>query len=351
MYRVIQKIQIGNIGITGCVSTEITKSIDNFTQTAVIVLPNILYREKSEGSFIVNEAQNLQTLIEKNDIVKIWSGYNKTFDELPLRFSGYVVRMEVKENITLYCEDSGYILKCINVPSKSLLKTTVKEVVDYALQGANITVEYQDENTNIGDFIIDNNSIINTVQVLEKLEDLGFKIYFKGTTLKIGVITKSTGETKNFIIQHNVSQDDLIYKEDNDGLLVLKGISNLETNEKIELFAYVKNVDKLVVDKVGIPGEQRTLNAYNKTEAELEELLRKEYYNFYYTGYQGTFTTFLEPYVDLDDTVNLYDLQYQERNGNYKVRSVVTKIDVNGGFQEIELRQKITGLKKIGYGR
>ena len=355
MYSLFQKIQIGNIGVTGCVSTEITKSIDNFTQNAVIVLPNILYREKSKASFIVNESENLEALISRDDVVKIWSGYNKTFDQLPLRFTGFVTRMEIKENITIYCEDYGYALKSINVASKTFYKTPpsggvkslLKNIVNYVISGTSIQVNYQEsglENLNVGDFIIDNNSVINGIQVFQELEKVGLKIFPNNGVLYIGVMDNLQGETKSFIIQHNVAENNLIYKDNNDDYLVLKGISNLDTNEKIELFAYTKNKE-LIVNDTGISGEQRTLNAYNKTESELEALLRKEYPKFYYTGYSGTFTTYLEPLTEINDYINLYDLQYQERNGKYKVRSVVTKIDMNGGFQEIELRQQVSQYK------
>ena len=343
MYRLFQKIQIGDIGVTGCVSTEITKGVDNFTQSAVIVLPNILYREKSKASFIANEAQNLEALISRDDVVNIWSGYNKTFDQLPLRFSGFVVRMEVKENITIYCEDYGYVLKQINVPSKAFSNATIKTVVEYALQDANITVNYDDETTQVGDWVIDNNSVINALQVLEKLEELGIRIYFNGTTLRIGGLTDKPGETKNFILEHNIAEDNLIYREDSEANLVIKGISNLDTNEKIERFAYLKN-KVLTIDETGIPGEQRTLNFYNKTAAQLEQLLTDNFNKYIYSGYTGTFTTFLEPFVEIDDNVNFYSFKYPENDGNYKLRSVVTKVDMSGGFQEIELSQKIVSL-------
>ena len=344
MYRLFQKIQIGNIGATGCVSTEINKSVDNFTQSAVIVLPN--YKDKNNASFIANEAQGLESLISRDDIVRIWSGYNKPFSELPLRFSGFVTRMEIKENITIYCEDYGYVLKQINVPSKTFTNATIKTIVDYALQGANINVEYDDENTLVGDWVIDNNSVINALQVLEKLEEIGIRIYFSGTTLRIGGLTEKTGTTKNFIIEHNVIEDNLIYRDADGANVVIKGISNLDTNEKIERFAYLKNKE-IVVSETGINGEQRTLNFYNKTATELENLLRDNFNKYIYTGWNGTFTTFLDPFVDIDDNVNIFSLQYHEKNGNYKLQAVSTTVDINGAFQTLELSQLIQPLKKI----
>lgn len=343
MYRLFQKIQIGGISLTGCISTEITKSEDNFTNTVIITLPNVMYNDKSEAVFIANESKNITALISRDDIVKIWSGYNKTFDELPLRFSGFVVRMEVNEQVTLYCEDYGYVLKNINVPSKTFKDVTIKDIVNYTLQGANLDVIYDDETIQVGDWVIDNNSVINAIEVLEKLEELGLRVYFNQTTLRIGGITDITGSTKNFIIEHNVTENNLIYRNDDNANLVIKGISNLDTNEKIERYAYLYKKE-LKIDQVGISGETRTFNFYNKSAAELEETLTNNFNKYVYTGYNGTFTTVLEPIVNIDDNVNIYSLKYPENNGNYKVRSIVTRIDINGGFQEIELGQKITSL-------
>ena len=61
---------------------------------------------------------------------------------------------------------------------------------------------------------------------------------------------------------------------------------------------------------------------------------------FIYEGYTGTFTTFLEPSVEHSDKVELIDNKNKERAGRYLIRSVVTKFGINGGRQEIELKNK-----------
>lgn len=347
MFRLYQKIQIGTIGLTGDIYCEIVKSRDNFTQTCRLVFPNVLYKKTNTAVGIDNTAQQLTTLISRNDVVKIWSGYNKPFDNLQLKFTGFVNRIEVKENIEVFCEDYAYALKQINVPSKKFTNTTIKEVVEYSLQGANITVEYDDENLLIGDWVIDNNSVVNAIQVFDKLRKFGVRPFVDGTVLKIGGITDAPPNTRNFIFEHNIIEDNLIYRQDDQLNVIIKGISNLDSNTKITRYAYLIGDDIQISDSP-VVGEQITLNYYNKSESDLDELLTNNFNKYIYKGYTGSFTTFLEPYTQINDNINIYSLKYPERNGRYKCKSVVTSTSSSGGFQQIELDYKINDLNAIG---
>lgn len=339
MFRLVNKIQIGNYGFTGCVSVNITQSRDNFTQTAIIQMPNIFYKKTSQPTFIGN-TNLLKELISTGDVVKIWNGYNKQFDNLQLKFRGFVTRVHVDDIITIYCEDYGYALKQVNVPSKAFTNATIKTIVEYALQGINIDVEYDDETTLIGDWVIDNNSNINAIQVFDKLDQYGIRVYFQDNVLRIGGTTDTTGQTNNFIFEHNIIDNNLEYNDADEKNLVIKGISNLDTDEKIERYAYKLN-GALKIDKNGIPGEQRTLNYYNITATKLEEKLTDNFNKYIYTGYYGSFKTFLEPFVSVNNFVNLYSLKWPERNSQYKVKSVLTDISTSGGFQTVELDYRI----------
>jgi len=341
MFRLVNKIQIGTYGFTGCVSVNIIQSRDNFVQTAIIEMPNILYKPTGRPVFISTDT--LTNIISRGDIVKIWNGYDKDYDNLQLKFRGFVTRIQPDDIITIYCEDYGYALKQVNIPSQPFTNATIKTIVEYALQGINIDVEYDDETLLIGDWVIDNNSNINAIQVFDKLDDYGIRVYFQDNVLRIGGLTDTTGETNCFIFEHNIISNNLEYRADSDVNLVIKGISNLETNEKIERYAYLLN-GEIVVKEDGIQGEVRTLNYYNKTATELEEILTNNFNKYIYTGYAGNFQTFLEPFVSVNNFVNLYSLKYPERNAQYKVKSVNTEVSTAGGFQTIELDYKISNL-------
>jgi hypothetical protein len=349
MKRLYQKIQIDDRSFTQDLGCEIIKSRDNFTQTCVITFPNVLFKNTNEAVAI--SSNNKEPLIQRNDIVKVWSGYNKAFDDLPLRFSGFVNRIEVNEDIKVYCEDYGFVLKQINVPSKDITKeklnrdVLITDVVEYILQGANINVEYDSKTTKVGDWFIDNNSNINAIQALEKLEPFGIRCYFIGTTLRIGGVTDISEQTRNFIFEHNIAEDNLIYRQDDKMNISIKGISNLESNEKITRYAYLEGTN-VVLSDTPISGGQITLNYYNKNKEELDEALTNNFNKYIFEGYSGSFTTFLEPITEPNDTINLWSLEFPERNGAYKCKSVRTIVDNNGGWQEIELDYKIRSLNE-----
>ena len=215
------------------------------------------------------------------------------------------------------------------------------------MQGANITVKYDDATVNVGEWVIDNNSNINALQVLDKISDLGIRCYFQDTTLHIGGISDISGNTRCFIFEHNIIDNNLVYREDDEVLTSIKGISNLDTNEKIERYARL-NAGEVEISKAAFTGDQITLNFYNLTKSQLEETLTNNFNKYIYKGYSGGFTTLLEPLVKVNDKINLYSLTYPERNGAYKCKSVVTTIDENGGYQNIELDYKLQDLQKIG---
>lgn len=340
MKAIFHKIKINKYVFKTSKSVVITKSYTTFTDTATIIIPNVLYKKKNQS---IGQAISGETLINKGDPVKIWAGYDKAFDELPLLFTGFVTHVDANENITIKCEDYTYALKLINVESALFEDTTISNLIDTLLSDTDIEVNYViDPETSIGDFKIENTNYLNVVDVLEELkQNLGITSYFDGAVLTIGKFVDVTAKQSNFIIQYNVVSDDALqYNKADDINQVIKGISIFEENEKIERYAYLQK-GVLQISETPVKGEQITLHFYNFTEAQLEDTLTRNFQNYVYTGYSGNFQTYLEPRVDPCDKVRLWDLRYPERNGKYKTRAVVTEIDDNGAFQTIELDYRV----------
>lgn len=340
MFSLFQKIQINKYVFTASTSVSVDKSYTRFTDTCIIQLPNVLFKNKNEA---VGQAVSGETLINKGDPVKVWAGYDKQIDELPLLFTGFVTNIDADENLVIKCEDYTYALKLVNIESNYYEDATIKELISSILTGSNITVKYIiPETTKIGNFKIENTNYLNIVDVLEKLkEDLGITSYFDGTTLKIGKFIDVNDNQINLIFQYNiVSSGNLVYNKASDINQVIKGVSILESNEKIEKYAYLQN-GELQISGTPVKGEQLTKTFYNITESELEQVITDNFQNYVYTGYSGNFDTFLEPKINVSDKVKLFNLQYPERNGTYKVRSVQTNIDNNGAFQTVELDYRV----------
>jgi len=88
-------------------------------------------------------------------------------------------------------------------------------------------------------------------------------------------------------------------------------------------------------------GELRTIFQYGGTKAELDLKANLFLEQMNYTGYYGSFLTFIEPKVEPGDFVQLDSYIYPERKGKYVVKSVTSEIGMGGGRQNIELERRI----------
>ena len=357
MFRITEKIQIGDYVFNSILDTEINTSYDSITDTAMIKFKNVLYREKNQPTYI--SSSTLTSLIKRGDVVKIWNGYDTTEENLTLKFSGFVDRIQPDENITVYAQDYGYVLKNIQVETQRIKDATLMELVETVIGHTLIFVDYIDKDANVGTWQIDNNNYVSAIQIFDELKSkFGLVAYFRDvSTLKIGKLDDITGNTYNFIFEHNIINNNLTYRADHELNLSIKGVSILDNNERITRYAYLtKNTDEdgdhfvITVSQSSIAGEQRTLTFYNRTAAQLAQDLRDNFYKYIYIGYSGNFETFLEPSVTHGDYVNLYSLKSPEKNGRYRVKSVKERVSDSGGRQTIELDYKVKDLQDIRTG-
>jgi hypothetical protein len=98
MYTLFHKIQINKYIFTGSIEVSINKSYTTFTDTANIIIPNLLSKKTNEN---VSQTFSGDSLIKKGDPVKIWAGYDKPFNELPLIFVGFVSLAQADKNLTI----------------------------------------------------------------------------------------------------------------------------------------------------------------------------------------------------------------------------------------------------------
>ncbi len=325
-------IQLNTTTLEFCESFTVESSWDTFTDTATIIVPNVIFKAETSNATV-----GLDTLFQKGDPVEIRAGYNKSADNLETLFKGFISKVVTGTLLEISCEDSMYALKQKNLTSKRFKKVTLKELIDYITDGITIETNLIDPDVVLGDWAIENNSFINPVQVLKKLKsDYGFVSYIKDGVLNVGVPYDSTGTTHYLLKELNFVGEDDLKNEANDTLRVLKGISILPDNTRIIKYA-VKVNEVITVGDSEVQGELRTVNYYNQTADELTETLKKVYQSTNFTGLQGSFTTFGEPVIKVNDWVKLRDLKNPERNGTYKARSVARSMTPSEG-----LRQMIT---------
>ena len=102
MFAMNFDITIGSFRLTMLDSVEVTRSVENLADTAVITLPGTAY----------NRALEVEDKISEGDPVCIRFGYDADTEELPVEFEGYVDTIATEEgSIKITCEDELYAFR------------------------------------------------------------------------------------------------------------------------------------------------------------------------------------------------------------------------------------------------
>lgn len=311
-----------NFSFTAVHEIEISKSFETQTATARIKLPK---RANFQGKPL---AEGSQALFRRGDAIKITLGYGQALSQKrEMMFTGYVSAVKPDEAVTLDCQDAMWLLKQTDF-TKAYRAVTLQTLLADMVNG----VQFKASAVNLGPLRITRQT---PAQVLDYLKQrYGVRSFVRDNTLYVGYPNASgllpaprvAGE---FDIQQDVISSDLEYLRKEDVKIKVKAISTLPDNSKIE----VEEGDK--------DGELRTFNYFNVQKTELQRIAKGEIERLRYEGYRGSFTTFLLPYVQPGDLVELSDTKIPDRRGRYFVKAVTTSFGTQGGRQKIEIDRKI----------
>lgn len=316
MFDLNYYIQIGTYKLGLLQSVEINKSVDLLTQTAVIVLPGVVY----------NQSLDHEKYIKVGDKALVKLGYD---DNLVTEFVGYVQRIDTDDDsLTVNCEDSMYLTRK-PVKDKELNNTSVKKIAEYCLQEIglkNIDCTYD---ITYQKFVIKS---ANAFDVFKKLkEETKAQIYMIGDTLHIHPPYIQKGGDVIYDFAVNIEESSLKYrnKDDRKFEIDVEGIG-LDGKRK-----------KVTVGVTG--GEKRSVKVTNvMSDAELKKRGEAELQYLAYDGYEGNITTWLIPYVEPTYSGKLRDKDYEYKTGTYYVTAVKTTLDGSGGgVRNVELGRKL----------
>lgn len=294
----------------------IEKDIDKLGDTATIRVPGM----KASMALEVEEK------IKRGMSVQIFLGYDQ---QLNPELTGYVASVTTDNNITIQVEDGMFDF---HVPAKNqILKEIsapdlIREVVTSAGLAYHLVV-----GENVGDISFTKFELRN-VSVYEALakikQQTGYNLYVRGRDLIVQLrhFSEALDTEVRYDFSRNVEKSSLKYVREEERKLLVEVVGLDKSNRKVTV-------------EVGEPGGDKiTQLRYNTSDKKVLEALGREILKKYsYTGYEGTLTGWLIPYVTFGYKARIINPEYPGREGSYLVENVKTEFSAAGGVRTVGL--------------
>ena len=291
-------------------SVEITSSVDNLVDTATIKLPESVW----------NEVLNLENKINRGSEVLIQLGYD---EQLETEFVGYVQKITNDGSLIIHCEDALFLFRTA-IPDVELKPTSVKKIAEYIIQHIDSSFSLDcDFDIVYEKFVIHQ---ATGYDVLKKLQDETKGNFYFDTATKILHIHPPYVEKFGnvaYSMHLNIENSSLEYKEAVDKKVEI-------TVEKTDVNGKVTSVTKGTTG-----GDKKTIKAGNISNEELDRIANAELIKNTYDGYDGSFDTWLVPFVKPGYSAKIEDKDYPHKNGSYYVVSVKTSFGSSGGKRTV----------------
>lgn len=321
MFILESKVEIGSYIFNQVNEIEITKSVEELSDTAVIKLPTrFKVRQNGEQKFT-------EDAIKVGDKVTISLGYEGKYSGV--EFTGFVKKISPKIPLEIHCEDALWVLRRKNI-TRSWEKTTMKEILTEVVKGTPVQLADNIPSVNLDKWIIKN---ANGAQVLESLKkDLLMTAFINDEGKLYCGLQQLTnvGQTVVYDLNYNLVENNLEFK------------SKEERKIKIK-YTYIDKENKRKSIEVGDPdGEQREYNTSVISDLnKLEEMAKAELEKLKYDGFEGDVTSFLIPYATRGMKAKLLDNEHPNREGNYFIKKVVTTFGTGGARRKITIGNKL----------
>ena len=311
-------IRIGGFRLRMVEKVSIKRSVELLSDTATITLPGTVF----------NKAINIEDKIKVGDDVEIKLGYN---DSLKEEFKGYLKAIKTDGgSLTLELEDDIYLFRK-SVKDEEMKNASVKSILENICSqvgGFSVSCDY--------DFSYDKFVINNATgyDVLKKIQDEASpNIYLKDKVLHVHPQYAEIFGEARFDFSRNIERDgtDLKYKSEDERKLLVVVEGTDETGATVSVEKGTTGGDKMTLK---LPGVSSRSSLEQKAQSVLEQKV--------YTGYEGSFQSWLVPYVDAGYKVAITDPDYDIKNGTYYVISVETTFSKDGGVRKITLGKKIS---------
>jgi hypothetical protein len=321
MFILDGKATIGNFSFNSVHEIEITKSVEELSDTAIIKLPT-RFKVRQNGS-----QQFTEDAIKVGDKVVITLAYEGKYSGV--EFMGFVKKISPKIPLEIHCEDALWVLRRKNI-TKSWDKTTMKEILQEVVKGTSVELASNIPNIKLDKWIIKN---ANGAQVLESLKkDLLMTIFINDEGKLYCGLQQLTniGQTVVYDLNYNLVENNLEFKSKEDRRIKVK-------------YTYIDKENKRKSIEVGdADGEQREYHtSVISNVKQLEKMALSEIEKLKYDGFDGDVSSFLIPYATRGMKAKIIDKEHPNREGNYFIKKVVTTFGSSGARRKISIGNKL----------
>lgn len=317
-HNMIWNIKIGKYVLAMVERIKVERSVEILSDTAEITLPATVY----------NKALGIESNIKRGDSVEIWFGYDFNYTD---NFVGYVESISTDGgSLVIRCEDELFRYRT-DLPNKELVNVSVKQILEYVhqtIKGIAVSCDY--------DFTYDKFVIKDATgyDVLKKVQEEAMpNIYMKSNVLHIHPQYSELFGTAVYDFAVNIEDEgtDLQYKNAEDRKLLVT-VEGKDAQGKA-----------ISIEEGSTGGDKETIRLTGVTsEASMRKIAKAALERKVYTGYEGNIKGWLVPYCDAGYKALVRDADYEYKNGNYYVTSVVTEFSENGGERVVTLGKKLS---------
>ena len=318
MYNMCWEIIVGQYTLGLIEKVEITRSVELLSDIATIVLPATSY----------NTVLGEEKKIKRGDIVSISLGYD---DVLVKEFNGFVQSISTDGgSFTLHCEDSLYQYRKA-LPNIELINPTLKDIINYVhktITGFTVDCDYE---WSYEKFVFQNMTGYDVLSKIQK--EANPNIYLKGNVLHIHPKYIQIFGTANYDFAINIDSvgTDLKYKLANDRVLLVTVKSQKPDGTDISGQYGKAGGDETTVT---IPGVYDVASLTAKAKAMYDTKV--------FTGYEGSFTSWLIPFCDAGYKATVNDDDFPEKSGDYYISEVKVEFSSAGGKRIIKLTKQLS---------
>jgi len=334
--QITGELTIGRYKVKGFHSAEIKHSIHQVIQTAKVVLPLSFVQKNNDKMVPVK----LVDKIKEGDKVAVSFGYdNKNKTE----FTGYVRDINWAVPVELFLEDELYIWRrtFYSGTFNLNLKGVLNDLADVVKERWGIEYKVYSEvpEIKVQNLVANNKSALWVLQQLIewypmlsiRLVDFGGEKYLYCNLKYKSPKTMKVNYAMNGSKCNTASVSELKYNIDRKTVKVIWSITKKDGTIIKKTFGD-SAADIIINKKISTEISDDLLQKITDQEMTLKN----------YAGLRGSFTTFMEPFVEPGVIANMDDPQFH-RNGNYYIGTVTTTVDTDNGIKrklEIDFKLK-----------